>query len=249
MYWVALICGDIELISHKVAFLFLGFEKMWGRCWCAGFGSLRKRVSSIVNISDGYREKLGPFDPSLLGLKGGVVGAVECGGGKGSRGLSSLSVVVLKQIRGISSSTLVASSDHGNSCGDGSGGVSVSNGKGTEDFISFSEAKKLLRLVNVETLKMRLGMEGKEVIPYSELLEACESIGIARSKEEAIAFAKVLDEAGVILLFRDKVYLHPDKVEWPPLLNCLCLCFGIAIEFVLVGLTKSMIRSKSIYLA
>ncbi|MCI15139.1 hypothetical protein A2U01_0036275, partial [Trifolium medium] len=28
----------------------------------------------------------------------------------------------------------------------------------------------------------------------------------------ASAFAKVLDEAGVILLFRDKVYLHPDKV-------------------------------------
>ncbi|KAL4396087.1 hypothetical protein AHAS_Ahas01G0056800 [Arachis hypogaea] len=193
--------------------------KMWGRCWCSGgavFGSLKKRVSSIVNISDGYVKKLGPFDPYLLGLKGVVLGAVERRG-------ASLSIVVLNQIknRGISSSKLVKSSDQRffsnnsskNSCGDGddNGGVTVSNG-GTQEFISYSEAKKLLRLVNVETLKMRLGMEGKEVIPYTELLEACESTGIARSKEEAIAFSKVLDEAGVILLFRDKVYLHPDKV-------------------------------------
>ena len=54
--------------------------------------------------------------------------------------------------------------------------------------MSFAEARRLMRLVNVE---------------------ACESMGIARST----AFAQVLDEAGVILLFRDKVYLHPDKVE------------------------------------
>lgn len=77
--------------------------------------------------------------------------------------------------------------------------------------ISFTEVKKLLRLVNVETLKKNLGMED-EVIGYSVLLKACESMGVARSSEEAAAFAKVLDDAGVVLLFRDKVYLHPDKV-------------------------------------
>ncbi|MED6189746.1 hypothetical protein PIB30_098985 [Stylosanthes scabra] len=197
---------------------------MWGRCWCSGggvFGSLRKRVSSIVNLSDGYGEKLGPFDPYLLGLKGVVVGGVEK-----RRGLASSSIVVLNQIknRGFSSSQFVKSSNQrlysnnssksscGDGDGDGNGGVHVSKGNGTEEFISYCEAKKLLRLVNVETLKMRLGMEGKEVIPYTELLEACEKNGIARSEEEAIAFSKVLDEAGVILLFRDKVYLHPDKV-------------------------------------
>ncbi|KAJ0075437.1 hypothetical protein Patl1_35062 [Pistacia atlantica] len=78
--------------------------------------------------------------------------------------------------------------------------------------MSFAEAKRLMRLVNVEALKMKLGMQGKEVIGYKELLEACESMGIARSLEEAMAFARVLDDAGVVLLFRDKVYLHPDKV-------------------------------------
>ncbi|KAJ4719261.1 Calcium uniporter, mitochondrial [Melia azedarach] len=81
-----------------------------------------------------------------------------------------------------------------------------------KDTITFTEAKKLMRLVNVEALKMKLGMEGKEVIGYAELLKACESMGVARSIDEAVTFARVLDEAGVVLLFRDKVYLHPDKV-------------------------------------
>ncbi|KAI3870278.1 hypothetical protein MKX03_029667 [Papaver bracteatum] len=85
-------------------------------------------------------------------------------------------------------------------------------GKDGKDAISFTEAKKLMRLVNVESLKRKLGMEQEEVIGYSDLLRACESMGVARSYDEAAAFARVLDEAGVILLFRDKVYLHPDKV-------------------------------------
>ncbi|KAK1428578.1 hypothetical protein QVD17_17416 [Tagetes erecta] len=93
--------------------------------------------------------------------------------------------------------------------GDGDGGRREVN---DVDNISFAEAKKLMRLVNVEALKTKFCTEGKEVISYSELLQACESIGVAKTVEEAKAFATVLDEAGVVLIFRDKVYLHPDKV-------------------------------------
>ncbi|KAG9443416.1 hypothetical protein H6P81_014756 [Aristolochia fimbriata] len=84
-------------------------------------------------------------------------------------------------------------------------------GAGKEEF-SVAEAKKLLRLANVGALKKRLELEGQEVIDYSELLKTCENMGVAKSAVEAEAFAKVLDEAGVVLLFRNKVYLHPDKV-------------------------------------
>ncbi|KAM0950609.1 putative calcium uniporter protein [Dioscorea sansibarensis] len=90
----------------------------------------------------------------------------------------------------------------------GSGGGTA----GEKESITFAEARRLMRLVNVESLKRRLGMEIEEVIEYSELLKACEGMGVARSPEEAANFVKVLDEAGVVLLFRDKVYLHPDKV-------------------------------------
>ncbi|KAF1894952.1 hypothetical protein Lal_00022447 [Lupinus albus] len=172
---------------------------MWGRWFCAGsgIGSFRKSVSAIVNVSHDYVEKFHPFGPPLLGLSG--VASVQYG--ERLRGISSLSVVFMNQMkkRGISSSNYSNnSSDNGS--------------KVTEDSISFSEAKKLMRLVNVESLKMKLDMEGKEVISYSELLQACESMGVARNQDESAAFARILDEAGVILLFRDKVYLHPDKL-------------------------------------
>ncbi|PWA49861.1 hypothetical protein CTI12_AA383050 [Artemisia annua] len=89
----------------------------------------------------------------------------------------------------------------------GGGGGSV----GSES-ITYAEVRKLMRLVNVDALKSKFGSEGKEVIGYNELLEACESMGVAKSVDEAKLFANVLDEAGVVLIFRDKVYLHPDKV-------------------------------------
>ncbi|KAK9129006.1 hypothetical protein Syun_017803 [Stephania yunnanensis] len=90
----------------------------------------------------------------------------------------------------------------------GGGGGDGGDDKG----MSLGEAKRLLRLVNVEALKRKLFMEGKEMIGYSDLIKACQAVGVSRSVEEAAAFAKVLDEAGVVLLFRDKVYLHPHKL-------------------------------------
>ncbi|KAL3653176.1 hypothetical protein CASFOL_002857 [Castilleja foliolosa] len=93
-----------------------------------------------------------------------------------------------------------------------------SSGGGTgggeeENTMTYAEAKRLMRLVNVEALKEKLGMEDKEVISYAELSKSCESIGVAKTADEAAAFSRVLDEAGVVLLFRDKVHLHPDKTS------------------------------------
>ncbi|KAL4558471.1 hypothetical protein LXL04_036672 [Taraxacum kok-saghyz] len=117
----------------------------------------------------------------------------------------------------IESNTRLCACLFSTSVGGGGGGVGLGQGQGEKgndgnDSITFSEAKKLMRLVNVESLKMKLTTEGKETICYSELLEACESMGVTKSNEEAKAFVNVLDEAGVVLIFRDKVYLHPDKV-------------------------------------
>ncbi|XP_075491864.1 calcium uniporter protein 2, mitochondrial-like [Primulina tabacum] len=92
------------------------------------------------------------------------------------------------------------------------GGGSPNSGGANENTMTYAEAKRLMRLVNVGDLKEKLGREEKEVISYEDLLNVCESLGVAKSETEAAAFARVLDEAGVVLLFRDKVYLHPDKV-------------------------------------
>ncbi|EOA35535.1 hypothetical protein CARUB_v10020742mg [Capsella rubella] len=93
------------------------------------------------------------------------------------------------------------------------GGYRCLNGESKEEDMTVSEAKKLMRLVNVEDMKKKLiGMGDKEMVSYSALIEASQGLGIARSLDEAHAFARVLDDAGVVLIFRDKVYLHPDKV-------------------------------------
>ncbi|EOA36961.1 hypothetical protein CARUB_v10009897mg [Capsella rubella] len=79
--------------------------------------------------------------------------------------------------------------------------------------VTIAEAKKLMRLVNVEDMKKKLvGMADRDVVSYTSLLEASQGMGIARSPDEAHIFARVLDDAGVVLIFRDKVFLHPDKV-------------------------------------
>ncbi|XP_042423928.1 calcium uniporter protein 5, mitochondrial-like [Zingiber officinale] len=78
--------------------------------------------------------------------------------------------------------------------------------------ITLEEAKRMIRLANVEALKRKLESEGEEVVGYAQLLEECEGMGVARSRNEAAAFVRALDEVGVVLLFRDKVYLRPDKV-------------------------------------
>ncbi|KAG6418037.1 hypothetical protein SASPL_120235 [Salvia splendens] len=69
-----------------------------------------------------------------------------------------------------------------------------------------------MRLANVEALKEKLRKEGKEVIPYDELVKICRTTGVVTTTDEAAAFARVLDDADVVLLFCDRVYLHPDKV-------------------------------------
>lgn len=103
--------------------------------------------------------------------------------------------------------------------------------------ISSSEARKLMRLVDVEALKMKLlggnnedKVEGgKEVIPYKDFLEVCQGFGVAKSSHEAAVFARVLDDAGVVLLFRDKVFLHPHKV-----LACIIPTLPSPSHYVLV---------------
>lgn len=188
-----------------------GVFKMWSRWWSAGGGGslLRQRVSFVFSGSHGCVGKVHPFDP-LRGFGG------ECGGRGGGVAFA------LKQMkRGVCSTTSVSYPAEGvgsDSCGNGvfnnNDNSDDDKRNGTKGSMSFREAKKLMRLANVESFKVKLGMEGKDIITYCQLLEECEKMGVARNAEEAAAFAQCLDDAGVILLFRDKVYLHPDKVSF-----------------------------------
>ncbi|GJU64140.1 calcium uniporter protein 6, mitochondrial-like protein [Tanacetum coccineum] len=78
--------------------------------------------------------------------------------------------------------------------------------------VSQEKTNRVMRSVDVDALKKKLGTGGNEVVGYSELLHACQSIGAAKSVEEAKEVAKGFDDAGAIFIFRDKVHLHPNKV-------------------------------------
>uniref|UniRef100_A0ACD5XQ51 Uncharacterized protein n=1 Tax=Avena sativa TaxID=4498 RepID=A0ACD5XQ51_AVESA len=78
--------------------------------------------------------------------------------------------------------------------------------------VTAAEARRLVRLVGVEALKRRLRDRTGEAVGYGELLDACVEAGAARTRGEAEGLARAMDDAGVLLLFRDKAYLHPEKV-------------------------------------
>ncbi|KAM4083684.1 hypothetical protein ACJW30_08G076400 [Castanea mollissima] len=171
---------------------------MWRRWWSGGGGGPLKQALSAVYPT---------------GLRSMIIV------GNGSPAVaSSISVYLRRALCDSSAAAAAAAEGKAGSVGyyysSDSNGNNNNNDKDKDrdSAMSLAEAKRLMRLVNVESLKKKLGMEGKEVIGYSELIQACKSMGVARSNEEAADFAQVLDEAGVILLFRDKVYLHPDKV-------------------------------------
>ncbi|XP_015697892.2 calcium uniporter protein 6, mitochondrial-like [Oryza brachyantha] len=81
-----------------------------------------------------------------------------------------------------------------------------------EPEVTAAEARRLVRLVGVEALKRRLRDGRDEVVGYGELLDACVDAGAARTRRDAEALVRAMDDAGVVLLFRDKAYLHPEKV-------------------------------------
>ncbi|KAM0875366.1 hypothetical protein ACQ4PT_036834 [Festuca glaucescens] len=78
--------------------------------------------------------------------------------------------------------------------------------------VTAAEARRLVRLVGVEALKRRLRDRAGEAIGYGDLLDVCVEAGAARTHGEAEGLARAMDDAGVLLLFRDKAYLHPEKV-------------------------------------
>lgn len=80
------------------------------------------------------------------------------------------------------------------------------------DNMALHKARRLLRLVQVEAVKRRLEMESHDIMPYADLLKVCKSMGVASSLQDAAHFAKSLDDAGVILIFQDMVYLNPKEV-------------------------------------
>ncbi|XWS29327.1 hypothetical protein CRYUN_Cryun24cG0019600 [Craigia yunnanensis] len=76
--------------------------------------------------------------------------------------------------------------------------------------LSVQEAKKLLRVAQLEVLKTRLRETGKTWISYSDFILICgESCS---DPEQGLQFAKLLDNSGTVIVLGNVVVLRPEQV-------------------------------------
>ncbi|KAL3681388.1 hypothetical protein R1sor_024344 [Riccia sorocarpa] len=75
-----------------------------------------------------------------------------------------------------------------------------------------AEARKIIMHVNCVALKKALNDDRRDSISYDELLDMCKEYGVATTDDELRRYACSLDEAGDVLILRENVYLHPERV-------------------------------------
>ncbi|KAF9612407.1 hypothetical protein IFM89_039440 [Coptis chinensis] len=75
--------------------------------------------------------------------------------------------------------------------------------------ISVEDAKKILRITQLEILKSKLRMVPRNCISYSEFLEICRD---GSSFDEGMRFAKMLDDSGSVIVLGNFVFLRPEQV-------------------------------------
>ncbi|XP_022740613.1 calcium uniporter protein 2, mitochondrial-like [Durio zibethinus] len=76
--------------------------------------------------------------------------------------------------------------------------------------LSVQEAKKLLRVAQLEAVKTRLRETGKTWISYSDFIRICG--GSCSDPEQGLQFAKLLDESGTVVILGNVVVLRSEQV-------------------------------------
>ena len=79
------------------------------------------------------------------------------------------------------------------------------------DGISVEDARKLLKVSQVEKLKWTLRQIPKNSIPYSEFIQIC--VEVCSNKDQGAEFAKMLDESGSVIVLGNIVFLRPEQVS------------------------------------
>ncbi|CDP21383.1 unnamed protein product [Coffea canephora] len=77
--------------------------------------------------------------------------------------------------------------------------------------ISVADAKKILRSAQLEKLRLRLGEIPMNSISYSEYVKICGDA--CENSEQGLEFAKMLDDAGNVIVVGNVVFLRPDQVS------------------------------------
>ncbi|XP_006366468.1 calcium uniporter protein 4, mitochondrial [Solanum tuberosum] len=76
--------------------------------------------------------------------------------------------------------------------------------------ITVNDAKKILKISQLEKVKSRLREIPMNSISYSEFVEICDEF--CCNREQSLDFAKMLDESGSVIVLGDVVFLRPYQV-------------------------------------
>lgn len=79
-----------------------------------------------------------------------------------------------------------------------------------EEKFTVADAKKVMRLAQLEVVKSRLRQMENDWISFPEFFQICN--GASSNSDQAIEFAKMLDQSGIVLVLGNVVFLKPDKV-------------------------------------
>ncbi|XP_016483258.2 calcium uniporter protein 2, mitochondrial [Nicotiana tabacum] len=79
-----------------------------------------------------------------------------------------------------------------------------------EGKFTLADAKKVLRLAQLEVVKSRLKQMEKDWISYAEFIQICN--GACPNDDQALEFAKMLDQSGTVIVLGNIVFLKPDQV-------------------------------------
>lgn len=82
----------------------------------------------------------------------------------------------------------------------------------SEGSLTVEDARKLLRLSQLEMVKTKLREIKKSCISYNELIEIC--VEGCSNMEQGLEFAKMLDESGTVIALGNVVFLRPDQVGY-----------------------------------
>ncbi|CAN4079570.1 unnamed protein product [Withania somnifera] len=79
-----------------------------------------------------------------------------------------------------------------------------------EEKFTVADARKVLRLAQLEVVKSKLRQMEKDWITYREFIQICN--GACSDSDQALEFAKMLDQSGIVIVLGNAVFLKPDKV-------------------------------------
>lgn len=79
-----------------------------------------------------------------------------------------------------------------------------------EENLTVMDAKKILRLSQLELVKSKLRMMEKDVVSYPEFVEICAKE--CSDSELGLEFAKILDNSGSVIVLGNIVFLRPEQV-------------------------------------